>query len=457
MVTSGRGLADVATPAAGSPAPVASPPDTPAPAAVRLTLRQCLELADKNHPNILSAQARAAYMKAQTSEAHTAPYSSFTLTTGVGPAPTFRGGQIYTQDTSVVGLSSSFGLAWQAGITGTVPIWTFGKITNLWKAAEAQVRVGEADAEKARNAVRLDVRRAYYGYLLATEALTLLDEAGGRLEQAVVPLKKKVDAGDADDADLIQLQLAQVELETRRAEATRGQQVARAALRFYTGVDRLEIQSAGLQAPKHGLTPLGDYLDAARSHRPEMRMALAGLEARTAQVDLARAKMMPDIGLTLFANYTRAPEITQQLNPFTNYNANSLTYGFALGMRWSLDFLPASARVRQAEAQLGEVRQSLRLALGGIATEVEKAYAEASEMKKKSEAYQRAQKLARQWMIRVAQGLDVGTSEEKDLIPPARQYAQQRYNYLSALMDYNLAMANLALATGWDVVAEPVD
>ncbi|RYE84828.1 MAG: TolC family protein, partial [Myxococcales bacterium] len=349
---------ELAAPAAVAAAAAPSPADptpadggvAPAGPQVRLTLRQCIALAEQNHPNILAARARVAMMRGQESEAHTAPYSAFTLTSGVGPAPTFRGGQIYTQDTSVVGLGSSFGLAWQAGITGTVPLWTFGKITGLWRAAEAQVKVGEGEADKARNQVRLDVRKAYYGLLLAREALKLLDEANGQLDKAVAPLKKKIDEGEGDEADLIQLQLAQVDLEARRAEAQRGEQVARAALRFYTGVDRLDVQATSLQAPRHQLTQLGDYLDAARGNRPEMRMARAGLEARTAQVDIARAKLMPDVGLTLFANYSRAPEITQQLNPFASENANYLRYGFALGVRWSLDFLPAAARVRQAEA-----------------------------------------------------------------------------------------------------------
>jgi hypothetical protein len=57
-------------------------------------------------------------------------------------------------------------------------------------------------------------------------------------------------------------------------------------------------------------------------------------------------------------------------------------------------------------------------------------------------------------MIRVAQNMDLGTSDEKDLVEPARQYALQRYNYLSATMDLNMAMAQLALATGWDALAE---
>jgi outer membrane protein TolC len=433
--------------------PPPGPGDAASPPSRGLTLRQCLDLADRNHPNILAARARLEVMRAQLDEARTAPFSAFTLTAGAGPAPTFRGGQVYTQDREV-GLNANLGMAWQASLSGTIPLWTFGKITSLRRAAEAQIDVGKGEAQKARNAVRMDVRRAYFGVQLAREAKVLLSEAEERLKKALDPLKKKVEEGDGDEIDLIRLQMAQAELEGRTAEARRAEQVALAALRFYTGVESLEVPPEPLKPPRHELAPLDDYQQAALRHRPELKMARAGLVARRAQVDLARARLFPDVGVSLFGSYSRAPEITDQLNPFVRDDANFLRYGMALGVRWSLDFLPAQARVRQSEAQLDEMQQTARFASGGVATEVEKAHAEAVEQRKKADAFQRASKLARQWMIRVAQGIDVGTAEERELIDPARQYALHRYSYLAALMDYNLAIANLALVTGHDAIAE---
>lgn len=438
---------------ADTPAATPTPRGSAAAPARSLTLRQYLDLADRNHPNILAARAKVGMMRAQLDEARTAPFSAFTLTAGAGPAPTFRGGQIYTQDREV-GLNSNLGMAWQVGINGTIPLWTFGKITSLRRAAEAQIELGKGEEQKVRNLVRMDVRRAYFGLQLAREGRALLEEADGRLKKALEPLQKKVDEGDGDEIDLIRLQMAQAELEGRTAEARRAEQVALAALRFYTGVEALEVPVEPLKPPNHELGPLDDYQSAALRHRPELKMAQAGLAARQAQVDLARAKLFPDVGVSLFGNYSRAPEITDQLNPFVRDDANYLRYGLAFGVRWSLDFLPAQARVRQSEAQLGEMRQTARLASGGVATEVEKAHAEAVEQKKKTDAFQRASKLAKQWMIRVTQGIDVGTTEERDLVDPARQYALYRYNYLTALMDYNLAISNLALATGRDAIAE---
>ena len=40
----------------------------------------------------------------------------------------------------------------------------------------------------------------------------------------------------------------------------------------------------------------------------------------------------------------------------------------------------------------------------------------------------------------------------EDIVDPAREYALKRFSQLSAIFDYNVAVAKLALATGWDAV-----
>jgi outer membrane protein TolC len=431
----------------------AEEPPAAAPVKPGSTLTECLALAERNHPNIAVARSRTDGFRAQLDEVRWAPFTNFTITAGAGPAPTFRGGPVYTQDREV-GLSSNLGMGWRASFDGQIPIWTFGKITSGRRAAEAQVEVGEADTKMARAAVRTDVRRAYYGLQLARDGLALLKEATDKLDSALESLRKRIKAGDGDDIDLLRLETARAELEGRVAEAQKGERIALAALRFYTGQETIDVPDTPLRPPRHELGTLETYLAHARGYRPELAKARAGLVAREALVDLAKARMLPDIGLALSWTYSRAPEITDQLNPFVRDDANYLRYGVALGLQWKLDFPAGAARVRQADAALDETRHLYRFALGGIATEVEKAWSEATESRKKADAYQRASKFARQWLIKVAQGIDVGASEERDLVDPARMYALQRYNYLSALMDLNMAMANLAEKAGWDEIAE---
>jgi outer membrane protein TolC len=436
----------MALPPSGAPAVAPSP-------SRGVSLRRCLELAESNHPNIWAARARLKTMRAQLDEAHFAPFSEFTATGGFGLAPTIRGNNIYSPNTEVY-LSSSMGVFWRVGVEGVIPLWTFGKLTNLWRAAEAQIKVGENDVNKQKNLVKLDVRKAYFGLQLARDAGALLDEAAGKLDQALEHLDREVKAGNGDEIDLYKLRTFRFELDGRRSEAQRYQAIALASLRFLTGEGQgFDIGGEPLRPAKRTLGPITQYLQAARINRPEVNMLRAGLVAREAQADLARSKYYPDIGIAIGASWSRAPLVADQLNPYIRDDANYLRYGAALAMRWQLDFLPDAARLAQANAAIEELRETERYALGGIGVEVETAYAQVADAQKREQAYGAAQRTARQWVIAVQQGIDVGTKEDADLVDAARQWALQRYNHLTATMDLNLAWSNLALATSWEDVA----
>lgn len=415
-------------------------------------LPRVLELADRNHPSIGQARARLLQVRAQLDEARFAPFSMFKLSGGVTLAPALKGNNVFSPNTDV-GLNSGLGVAWRVTLDGVVPLWTFGKITNLWDAAEANVKVNEAGLDKERDAVRLDVRKAYFGYQLAREALALLVDVRKQVKDAETRLDKAIQKDEGDPIDLLKLQTYAAELDAREAEADKYRRVALAALRFYTGVANLEVAQGDLKPPKHALLHVTQYLTAARLYRPEVRMAKHGVEARTALVHLSRAQLFPDIGLAAQIGYSAAPAIANQINPFAFDQGNYFVYGAALVFQWKLDFLPGVARVKQAEAQLEEMRQLERYALGGVGLEVEQAYADVVDWQKRADAYGKAVTTAKKWLVSVQQGIDVGTVEEKDLVDPAKAWALNRFQQLNAVMELDLAMCRLARATGWDAIA----
>ena len=417
-----------------------------------LSLKRCLELAALNYPKVQEARARLAQKHAQLDQAYTAPYSDFTMTGGLGPAPTVRGTSVYSPDTDKA-LTDRMGVAWQLNVSGAIPLWTFGKITNLWEAANAQVRVGEHEVKKEQNEVKVNVRRAYYGVQLARDALTLLNEAGGRIDTYLERLEKKVKDGDGDDIELLKLKMYRAELEARQSEATRQQAIALSGLRFLTGGGPdADVADTPLRQNSHRLGPLAHYLSAARLYRPEVNMARAGVMAREAQARIERAKFFPDLALGLNFAYSAAPLVEDQRNPFVKDSANYLSYGAALVFKYKLDFLPQSARLAQANAQLEEQRATERYALGGVGTEVEQAFREAEDAARRLDAYSRAASYAKQWLVQIQEGIDVGTYDDQDIVDPAKEYATKRFLQMNATFDYNVALAKLAQATGWDVV-----
>jgi len=419
----------------------------------RYTLKECLAFAEKNYPRIHEAAAQLSRMRGQLWEARTAPFSAFSANAGLVLAPTLQGTSLYSPNTDAT-ITSSMALAWRIGVEGAVPLWTFGKITSGIDAAIAQTKIGEQGVRKARNEVRLSVRQAYYGVLLARDALSLLDEALSRVDKYLPRAEEKVRSGEGDDIQLLKLKIHRAELGARRSEAQKQEHIALANLRFLTGMGPgLDVPDEPLRKVRHPLGSVTQYLAAARLFRPEINMARAGILARRAQLELERARFYPDIVFAASASRSYAPEIDNQLNPFVYDEANYVRYGLGLVMKWSLDFLPRAARVAQAEAQLEEIRATEQFALGGVGVEVETAFADAEDAGKRLEAYSDAVRYARQWLVKIQQGIDVGTYDDEDIVDPAKEYALRRFSQMSATLDYNVAMAKLALATGWDAVA----
>ncbi len=441
----------------GVAAPIALAEPAPAPAKTGkriYSLSKILELTDKNHPNIMAARARLLLARGQLDEARSAPFSQFKLSGGVTVLPELRGTSSYSPDNEVqIATSAGVALGWRVGLEGVLPLWTFGKIGHLWDAAESNVKVQEAGVEKERDLVRLEVRRAYYGLQLARDAKVLLTDVKKQLADAEKALEAKVEKDEADPIDLLKLQTFAAEVEVRESEADRFVDSALAGLRFYSGEPRLDIPDTPLVPPDHTLLPVERYVEAAQKYRPEVAQARHGLAAREAQVRLAESSFYPDIGLGLAVGVGVAPDIDDQLNPFAYDPANYFRYGAGLVFQWNLDFAPKVAKLKQAKSELAEVSAMKKLATGGVSAEVEATYAEVADWKRRRDAYAKSTSYAKKWIIRVQQGIDVGTIEDKELLEPAKAYALGRFNVLSATMELDLAMAKLARVTGWDAIA----
>jgi outer membrane protein TolC len=425
------------------------------------TLAECLALADRNHPAIWAARARLAYVHGQLDEAKWTPFWNWSASSTVGIVPTINGTGVYSA-TPATALGSSFfsqqlGPFFTFDISGTLPLYTFGKITAAKESAEANVRVTEWDMEKTRQQTRMDVRKAYFGLMLARDAKYIISDVTGQLDKAIKGVSDKLEADDksVEDVDRIRLETYRDELHARTGETDRGERFALAALRFMTGVQTaFDIPDEPLKRPANALGPVSRYLTAARLFRPEVNQARAGVVAREHWLELQKAQFFPNIGLGLGASYAVAPTVVGGSTATTVGGVNHFfAPTFGVGVQWGLDLLPKQARVSQAQAQLEETRALERLALGGIAVEVEQAYGAALEAATREAAWEAAEHRARRWISIIDDDIDLGTKDERALNEPLRAYVNARVNHVYALMDLNVAFSDLARVTGVDDIA----
>jgi outer membrane protein TolC len=423
------------------------------------SLAEILAFADRNHPAVWAARARLSAVRAQLDEAKWAPFFQWGANVTTGVLPALGGTLLYGSPPVTQRTQAQFSTVepfFQFGLSGAIPLYTFGKITSIRDAAEAGVRVSEWDVEKFRQQVRMDCRRAYFGIQMARDAKYVIDEAISRLDKGIDGIKKKLEAHDKSVAewDRFRLEVFREEVVARTGEIVKAELHAMAALRFLTGIQTaFEIPDEPLKRPDRPLAPIASYLQAARLFRPEINMARAGVIARSHMVDHQRAKLFPDIGLGLGANFGNAPSAIPMTTAWIADPFNYFGYAALIGVRWNLDLLPQQARIAHAEAQLEETRALERLALGGTMVEVEQAYGSVLEAKIKEEAWNRAEHKAKTWISTIQDNIDLGTLTENHLLEPLRAYGFARVNHLYALMDLNVNMSQLAWVSGWDSAA----
>src|SRR5262252_6714584 len=114
-----------------------------APATIRAhqySLEECLALADRNFPNLWAARARLAFAHAQLEEAKWTPWFQWSAQSTFGVLPPILGTVLYPQST-LFARNITFGGDLQPffgfGLSGVLPLYTFGKITSALGAAEA--------------------------------------------------------------------------------------------------------------------------------------------------------------------------------------------------------------------------------------------------------------------------------------------------------------------------------
>jgi cobalt-zinc-cadmium efflux system outer membrane protein len=190
----------------------------------------------------------------------------------------------------------------------SVPLELGGKRAKRIAVGEAAVRAGEAEVAVVIAQVRNDVRRAYFGLLVAETRQSLMQEIRDISIRARDAAQERFDAGGAPRLEVMQAGLALAAADNDVAAARGEADGARAAL------------NALLAQPLDTAITLSSAFDSATSLTRESAMALAHdastelrvidrqIETQRARLALARALRNPDVIPSAALTHDAAPE-----------------------------------------------------------------------------------------------------------------------------------------------------
>jgi outer membrane protein len=419
-----------------------------------ISLQDVLEVAIRNSPQVKEEQFGVMLRESQRKQADAARFAQLDLTVVGGPSPRARGNQIDSPDSKTN--SAITGVFGRATFSIIQPLYAFGKINNLRKAAAHGIAASQAAMHQKATDVAMLVYQAYYGYQLATSLENLATEIGGQLSSTLEKVQRQLEAEapGVDNIDVFKLQTFEGELKKQMNDIRQGKALAIAALRTLMDVSATtELQPAetDLQPDTREVAPLTAYLSDAHQLRPEFTQAREGVKAYETLVQAAKADYYPVFFVAVVGSLAEASNRDRFTNPFVFDTLHDDVVAPVVGFKWHYDLGLTAGKVGEVEAQLGQVQQKGALAEQGIPFQVQQAYLEMEQHRDNIQATQEGFRSGRKWLVAALSNFDLGIGEGKDLADAAVAYAKLRASYFQSVYDYNLALAKLDHAAGRDV------
>lgn len=346
------------------------------------------------------------------------------------------------------------GLSLWGGLTFSIikPLATFGRLESYQNAAQNNILIKRQDVELQRDRIRLDVVRAYYGYLTAKDSRLLLEDTRKRLVSALELVQEWLDedAGTVSQSDRYALESGLGLIDSFLSEASALEIIAMAGLKVLTGIESDIIQ---LEESRLNLVPLPDrdleaWTQLALENRPEFKQVEAGLAARRALVEAKRSESKPIVFAGVAGTFAYAPGRDTLDNPYVFDNFNHAAVSPVLGMRWQWEQGAQPARVAQAQAELDALIQKASFARNGIPFQVQEQYVMMHSKFKSAQAMRKSAKSARRWMIAAYADFEAGLEEANKILTAMQVYVLAYAEYLKVVNDYNNHVSKLQSVSG---------
>jgi outer membrane protein len=338
----------------------------------------------------------------------------------------------------------------------TQPLYTFGKIAYRERAAKRYVKVKREGVEAERGEVMMKIAEAYYGNILADQGKEAVRDARSYLDDARTRIDRllAIASPNVKESDRYRVAVYEGSLESFAAQAEQGAKVSYLALKNMTGYPpekdfRLPLELPTPEPPKGDLQY---FIKQAFDLRPEMKQLQEGLVARQLLVDAAKAERYPSFFFAVYGVLAGAPGRATVKGPLRDpalsdfYNERGALP--MLGMKWNWDFGITTAKIKQAQAELSNLKHKEKTALMGIPIQVAEAYGKVMEHYKGAQGHEKAYINARRWVITAFSNFDMGLGTMDEVFRSIREYGETRGNYLSSLYNYHLGMAKLEKASG---------
>lgn len=408
----------------------------------RITLQDALALARKNEPNFHSAVTAAAIAGEDRAQSRDALLPNVNFNTSV----------LYTQPNSLGGVryianNAPREYVSQGNVHEQLDVAAFA----AYRRSAAQAAIAKAQAEIASRGLVVTVTHHYFAVADAEQKLDAARRTSGEGDEFLELTKQLEAAGEVAHSDVIK---AELQMQDRHRQFMEAQlALSNARLDLSVLIFRDFTDSFELADDLHANVPLplrAEFEAQAARENPEIRAALAAVQAAGQDVVAARAGYLPSIGLdywygidaTHYATYGPVPP------PEVGRTENLGSSAFASLTLPIWNWGATQSRIRQAQLQRDQTKVELSYTQRNLLAQMRSLYSEAETALNELAGLQRSSEL-------VADSLRLTTLRYKDgeatvleVVDAQTTFAAAIANYQDGALRYRVALANLQTLTG---------
>jgi len=397
---------------------------------IPLTLDEAISIALRDNRDILLKSEEIKKAKAKIAEARS----------GLLPALSFTGGWT---DTRGLYSKDSGQTSTQAGVKQI--LYKGGKIINTIRYSEYGVEIAQAVLDEVKLEILLNVKKAFYTFLLAQEFSHLNKKIVDNTRAHIEMIETRYKNGQVSHSDVLRIQeaLASVE-EAYEASLNQTESILSLLKNLLYLEEKVNLGPIGefTYEPREVAYDEG-FLKAMKT-RPEIRQYEAQSKAAQKAIAIAKADSRPSIYAS-WDHYSRSHTagLTGVARNWNDYNVIGLTFSWPIFDGWA-----TKAKVEQAIVDLKETQLMREKTVKDIALELKNAYLDLKNAIAKIKSTQAEADLYKDTLLVTQEKYQAGIASSLDLDDVSLGYAVSSFNQKLAGYDYILAKARFDKATG---------
>jgi outer membrane protein TolC len=437
---------DAVPPTQTSPPQTAKQQGTIPAARMRLTLQDALNLARENNTKYHAAVTSAGLAREDRTQARDA----------LLPSVVYNNSAIYTQSAGP-GLASHTGVPVifianntvheyisQANIHESIDVAAVA----AWRRASAAAAVARAQAEIASRGLVVTVVQGFYNVAAAQHKLETAKRGADEGDRFLKITQDLEHGGEVAHSDVIKAELQMQERRRQLQEAQLGLLNARldfSVLIFPDFNENFEVAD-----DLHAAIPLptlAEVQQQAARDNPDIRAALAAVQAADHDVLGARAGYLPSLTMDYFYGIDAAHfAVNTAVGSQKFSNLGTSVVGSLNIPIWNWG--ATQSRVKQADLRRARAKRELSLAQRTLLAEIQSLYAEAETALNELGGWSRSAELAEDSLRLTTLRYTNGEATVLEVVDAQTTYAQANAGYQDGAVRYRVALANLQTLTG---------